>query len=413
MRTNRRVFLGAGLAAVGGTALSACSGQTGGGAASPGPVDAADADAAATRIAASTVPFFGERQAGISTPPQAHAIFRAFDLEDVGDAARERAQLEGVLRVWTDDAARLTSGRGGLADNDAELADGPANLTVTVGFGPRLFDLIGLPERRPAWLQPLPPFEIDRLEDEWSGGDLLVQVCADDPLIVANASRVLAAGVRGAARSRWTQSGFRRAAGTTAPGTTQRNLFGQLDGTINPDPAGPAVFCGPDEPQAWMRGGAGLVLRRIAMDLTLWEAVDPPQRDLSMGRRQRTGAPLTGERETDPVDLDAIDSTGLPVIPAESHVARAHARSPEEVFLRRPYNFLVDVSGAPPSAGLLFAAYAANPERQFLPVQQRLAAVDLLNTWTTPIGSAVFALPPGVPAPGAGTGGYLGEPMLA
>ena len=46
--------------------------------------------------------------------------------------------------------------------------------------------------------------------------------------------------------------------------------------------------------------------------------------------------------------------------------------------------------------------------RQFLPVQARLAASDAMNAWTVPIGSAVFALPPGC-APG----GYVGEGLLA
>ena len=31
---------------------------------------------------------------------------------------------------------------------------------------------------------------IDRLEDRWSGGDLLLQICADDPLTVAHSARV-------------------------------------------------------------------------------------------------------------------------------------------------------------------------------------------------------------------------------
>jgi dye decolorizing peroxidase len=60
------------------------------------------------------------------------------------------------------------------------------------------------------------------------------------------------------------------------------------------------------------------------------------------------------------------------------------------------------------NAGLLFAAYMANIETQYVPVQQRLSDLDLLNTWTTPLGSAVFALPPGCQA-----GGYIGEGLLA
>jgi dye decolorizing peroxidase len=59
-------------------------------------------------------------------------------------------------------------------------------------------------------------------------------------------------------------------------------------------------------------------------------------------------------------------------------------------------------------AGHIFTAYAANLDTQFVPVQQTLADQDLLNIWTTPIGSAVFALPPGAPE-----GGWVGESLLA
>lgn len=35
---------------------------------------------------------------------------------------------------------------------------------------------------------------------------------------------------------RWIQAGFRRSYGSEKPGTTMRNLFGQVDGTTNPAP---------------------------------------------------------------------------------------------------------------------------------------------------------------------------------
>jgi dye decolorizing peroxidase len=57
--------------------------------------------------------------------------------------------------------------------------------------------------------------------------------------------------------------------------------------------------------------------------------------------------------------------------------------------------------------GHIFAAYTADIEDRFVPVQQALAELDLLNQWTTPIGSAVFALPPG-----ATEGGWVGETLL-
>ena len=55
----------------------------------------------------------------------------------------------------------------------------------------------------------------------------------------------------------------------------------------------------------------------------------------------------------------------------------------------------------------MFVAYQADPVRQFVPVQARLADLDLLNLWTTPVGSAVFAV-----LPGAREGEVLGEAML-
>ena len=68
---------------------------------------------------------------------------------------------------------------------------------------------------------------------------------------------------RSFARVRWAQRGFRRSAAARPPGHTQRNLMGQLDGTVNPTGTrlDRAVWVdrGPD----WLRGGTTLVLRRI------------------------------------------------------------------------------------------------------------------------------------------------------
>ncbi len=58
-------------------------------------------------------------------------------------------------------------------------------------------------------------------------------------------------------------------------------------------------------------------------------------------------------------------------------------------------------------SGLIFVSFQADIDRQFTPMQQRLADLDLLNEWTTPIGSAVFAIPPG-----CREGGFIGETLL-
>lgn len=359
-------------------------------------------------VGTTTERFHGARQAGITTPPQANAAFVGFDLA----AGAMRAEVQGVLRAWSQDAARLTEGRGGLADLEPELAEDPARLTVTIGLGPGLFDAIGMPERRPSWLRPLPAFpQIDQLEDRWCGGDLLLQVCADDPLVVSHAARILASGVRGVAEQKWSQRGFRKAVGTDPAGRTQRNLFGQIDGTVNPteeDVDFDQLLFSDGSDQRWMRGGSSLVLRRIRMTMDTWEEIDRRSRELSVGRTLDTGAPLTGTAEHDPADFEAVDAVGLPVIPPESHMARARQHDRDEAMLRRPYNYDDPPEGERMSnTGLLFTAYQADPVRSYIPVQQRLAEKDALNTWTTPIGSAVFALPPGAPE-----GGYVGQGLF-
>nr|WP_205808787.1 Dyp-type peroxidase [Micromonospora sp. HNM0581] len=349
-------------------------------------------------------PFHGVRQAGIVEEPQAHGAFVALTLRPGSD----RASLGRLLRLLSDDAARLTQGRPALADTEPELGLLPARLTVTFGFGPGLYAAAGLDDRRPPSVADLPPFRIDRLEPRWSGGDLLVQICADDPITVAHAQRVLVKDSRPFATVRWVQQGFRRAAGAE-PGRTQRNLFGQLDGTANPKPGAPletAVWVteGPD----WLRDSTTLVVRRISMNMETWDLLGRTDRELSVGRRLDSGAPLTGTLEHDEPDFAAVGPDGLTVIPDFSHLTRAHVTDDRLRILRRPYNYDgVPAADGTADSGLIFAAYQADIAAQFLPIQRRLAEQDLLNEWTTPIGSAVFAVPPGCPE-----GGWVGQQLL-
>lgn len=344
------------------------------------------------------VPFFGERQAGVGTPPPGFLALLAFDLASGVD----RDALVRLLRIWTDDAARLTQGRPGLADSEPELAAVPASLTVTVGFGPDVFRVARRESRRPSWLGPLPPFGVDDLRGEWSGGDLALQLCADDPVTLAHAARVLVRQASTFAALRWVQRGFRYAPGAVAPGTTMRNLFGQVDGTRNLVP-------GRDDDLIWltdgpMAGGTGMVVRRIAMDLDAWEQLDRPAREQVVGRRLSDGSPLTGRAERDEPDLAATGPDGLTVIPGFAHIRRARTDDPRHRFLRRGYSY---DDGAGRDAGLVFVTFQADVAAQFVPVQRRLDEMDLMNTWTTPIGSAVFAVPGG-----AAPGEYLGHRLL-
>ncbi len=389
----------------------------------------ADADSVAPRRdlggvnGTSTEPFYGRHQAGVETVAQAHAHFLAFTLRPGAGAA----EVVRWLRLLTADAAALTQGDAPLADSEPELADGPARLTVTFGFGPGLVALAGK-QHVPDWLRPLERFQIDDLDPALCAGDLLLQICGDDPLVLAHARRMLFKDSRSFAEMAWQRDGFRRAYGSAGEGKTQRNLFGQLDGTASPGPgsedfarlvwgeskgSGDAVFSARGEPPtdlgeslpAWLSGGTSLVLRDISMNLDTWDQADRPAREFALGRRLDDGAPLSGRTEFDVPDFTAVDERGLTRISAASHIARARTGlGPEAQIHRRTYNYETGAGGA---AGLLFASFQASIDRQFLPIQRRLAEVDLLNEWTTPIGSTVWAIPPG-----AAEGEYVGETLF-
>lgn len=359
--------------------------------------------------APSTVAFHGPHQAGIATPAQDRLAFAAFDVTtgDVGE-------LAAMLRVWTEAAAALTAGRpvpGDSTSPQAPPADtgeasglGPSRLTVTVGFGPSLFDLrFGLADRRPAALADLPPLPGDELEAMRSGGDLAIQACADDPQVAFHAVRNLARLGRGVVAMRWSQLGFGRTSATGASQATPRNLMGFKDGTRNvrgddTDMLDRHVWVGSEGDQAWLRGGSYLVARRIRMSIESWDRDFLADQERVMGRRKVTGAPLTGRGEFDTPDLDAVDAQGRPVIDPRAHIRLASPRRNDGArLLRRGYSFTdgVDPLTGQLDAGLFFICFQQDPRRAFVPIQRRLAS-DLLTEYLKHTGSALFACPPGV-----------------
>ncbi len=350
-------------------------------------------------------PFYGPHQGGIATVPQGYATLMAFDLRP---EHRTAASLRSIMKLWTADAARLTQGLPAIADTEPELAASPARLTVTVGYGPTLFDALRMTRARPATLHELPAFSVDRLEPRWGGAHLLVQLCADSPLPISHAARVLTKNVRSMATVRWVQRGFREPIRAEEPGGSMRNLMGQVDGTVNLTESQFDRFVwdgGEDQP--WFAGGTVMVVRRIRAELDTWDQLGRDTKELVVGRTLDSGAPLTGQRESDEPDFDAHVG-GIPVIPPNSHIARARHHTDSEQFLRRPYNY----DDPPPArqisdSGLLFLAFQRDPATQFVPVQQRISDGDALNEWVTPVGSATFAMLPGVR-----DGEYLGQPLL-
>lgn len=411
--SGRRTFL-AGLAGVGiGAAATLGSQQLAQGLAAP------EAEPEPP-LAQAKIPFYGQRQAGIDTPPPAYGVFIALTLnQDL-----EAEGLKRLLTLLTRDAARLTQGQPSITDQEPELAPVPAQLTVTLGFGEKIFELTD-PAKKPAWLKPLPAFpQIDQLQDRWSGGDLLLQLCCQDRFTLAHAQRVLLKTARSFASVHWVQEGFRRAYGSEKTGQTMRNLFGQVDGTINPSTEDGSmesqVWGGHEKLTAWEEGGTSLVIRRIHMNLDTWDQADRPAREDAIGRKLSNGAPLTGQEERDPADLSATNELGFTVIAPYAHIRRASAQGPTEQILRRGYSYDLPVaaaggfsnhgetSGGVSNSGLIFCSYQTDPVQQFLPIQERLAQLDMLNTWTVPIGSAVFAIPAGCQEDG-----FIGQSLFS
>ena len=358
------------------------------------------AEAAATPGTA--VPFHGDHQAGIASAVQDRLHMAAFDLR-----TDDRAAVVRMLRRWTAAAERMTRGLetvdGGAAptvadappeDTGEALALPPARLTLTLGLGPGFFAKTGLAGRRPPALIDLPRFKGDELDPARSGGDLVVQACADDPQVAVHAVRNLARMAMGTAAVRWSQLGFGRTSTTTPTEQTPRNLFGFKDGTrnITGDDAAALtrhVWVGAGDEPAWM---PGQLPRR------------PAHRDADreLGPGLAAGA---GGRHRTAQDLRCPAGRGRRARPGErrgaaaaSHVALAHPDANGGVrILRRGYSYVDGSDGfGHLDAGLFFLAYCRDPRTQYVPLQTRLARSDAMAEYLTHTASGVYAVPPGV-----------------
>ncbi|WP_399091785.1 iron uptake transporter deferrochelatase/peroxidase subunit [Streptomyces sp. BBFR2] len=400
---SRRKLLGwggAGLAvgavAAGGSAVALRSGDA--------------APAGADAVAGAAVPFHGAHQAGIATAVQDRLHFAAFDV-----ITDDREALISLLKEWTKAAAAMTAGDpvgdgavGGLAeappdDTGEALGLPPSRLTLTFGVGPTLFtkdgrDRFKIADRRPDALIDLPQFPGDNLDKARSGGDLCVQACADDPQVAVHAIRNLARIGFGKVAIRWSQLGFGKTSSTTPGAQTPRNMFGFKDGTENvagddPKALDKHVWVPPSEAKggaAWMAGGSYLVARRIRMHIETWDRTSLKEQEDVFGRDKAEGAPAGRSHERDAVHLPSM----LPT----AHVRLAHPDSNGGIrILRRGYSFTDGTDGLGRlDAGLFFLAYQRDVRHGFVPLQRKLARHDALNEYIQHVGSAVFAVVPGV-----------------
>ncbi|MET8297048.1 iron uptake transporter deferrochelatase/peroxidase subunit [Streptomyces sp. NPDC001272] len=360
-------------------------------------------DLAPAASAGAAVPFHGEHQAGIASAVQDRLHFAAFDVK-----TKDREELVRLLKDWTAAARLMTAGlpvgdvyegvpEAPPTDTGEALGLKPSRLTLTIGFGPGLFakDRFGLEGKRPEALVDLEAFPGDNLDPARSGGDLCVQACADDPQVAVHAIRQLARIGFGKVAVRWSQLGFGKTSSTTPDEQTPRNMMGFKDGTRNISGTDTAaldkhVWVGAGDGSAWLTGGSYLVARRIRMHIETWDRTSLREQEDVFGRDKGEGAAVGKSKERDEPFLKAMKP--------DAHVRLAHPDSNDGVaILRRGYSFTDGTDGLGRlDAGLFFLAYQRDVRKGFVAIQRRLSKNDALNEYIQHVGSAVFAVPPGV-----------------
>jgi dye decolorizing peroxidase len=220
------------------------------------------------------------------------------------------------------------------------------------------------------------------------GGDVMVQLCASDPLLLPGAAAAIAS-VTGL-RERWRQAAFR---GPNVPigaqGSAPRNLLGFVDGIVVP--RGDAEYAR----DVWLpsgtpvAGGTIAVVRRMEIDVDRFLAQAVADQERIIGRRRESAAPLSGGAAATNPDLGAKTPSGAYVIPADAHLRRANPVSTGvPTMLRRSYSF------ADTASGLLFVSFQ-NDLRTFVATLNRMSNSDALLDYTTTTRSGTFLVLPG------------------
>ena len=398
-----RIGLGTVGLAAGGSLLSACSPR------SANHSLVSDSAQEASAMASAITPFYGDHQAGIITPAQRHVYFLVLDLH-----TQNLSEIQAVFKGWTQSAYKLTLGQNVHAydsnphvpPTDTGEADSlnAYNLTLTFGVSPSFLTKLGLSSQAPAELVDLPLFPRDQIRKEFSGGDICIQACADDPQVAFHAVRQLVRQARNSVTMKWSQMGFNSFDHIQ---DTPRNLFGFRDGTANQETLkNPNQHIWADAP-GWMQGGSYLVARKIQMHLETWDRTSLTGQEETFARKRPSGAALgSATNEFESFDVNAKDSKGELVIPDISHLGLAKRTGMQ--LLRRSYSY---ASGIDPvtgqfDAGLLFISFQKSPG-QFIAVQSAFGRIDKMNEYVTHIGSGLFACFGGIKE-----GQYIGQSLL-
>lgn len=346
------------------------------------------------------ISFYGKHQAGITTPMQKNIYFVVLDLRTT-----DKNELIQLFKDWTDYSQKLVNGElvkkdGSNAllppsDTGETVGLNPYRLTLTFGVSASFLTKLGLEKKRPKLFRDLPAFPKEQLREQYTGGDIVIQACADDEQVAFHAVRNLIRKGRNKVTMKWSQSGF-VAIGDRME--TPRNLFGFKDGTANVTTEKDIDKVVWADSQDWMKNGSYMAVRRIIMHLETWDRTNLQEQENTFGRYKESGAPFGKKNEFDEVDLS--------LLPVDSHVRLA--KEVDLPILRRSYSYSdgIDPKTGQFDAGLLFIAFQKDPDR-FVKIQTNLGADDKMNEYVTHIGSGLFACFGGVKE-----GGYIGQDLF-
>lgn len=346
------------------------------------------------------ISFYGKHQAGITTPMQKNIYFVVLDLRTT-----DKNELIQLFKDWTDYSEKLVNGdlvkKDGSnallppSDTGETVGLNPYRLTLTFGVSASFLTKLGLEKKRPKLFRNLPAFPKEQLREQYTGGDIVIQACADDEQVAFHAVRNLIRKGRNKVTMKWSQSGF-AAIGDRME--TPRNLFGFKDGTANVTTEKDFDKVVWSDSQDWMKNGSYMAVRRIIMHLETWDRTNLQEQENTFGRYKESGAPFGKTNEFDEVDLS--------LLPVDSHVRLA--KEVNLPILRRSYSYSdgIDPKTGQFDAGLLFIAFQKDPDR-FVKIQTNLGADDKMNEYVTHIGSGLFACFGGVKE-----GGYIGQDLF-
>ena len=346
------------------------------------------------------ISFYGKHQAGITTPMQKNIYFVVLDLRTT-----DKNELIQLFKDWTDYSQKLVNGElvkkdGSNAllppsDTGETVGLNPYRLTLTFGVSASFLTKLGLEKKRPKLFRDLPAFPKEQLREQYTGGDIVIQACADDEQVAFHAVRNLIRKGRNKVTMKWSQSGF-AAIGDRME--TPRNLFGFKVGTANVTTEKDFDKVVWDDSNDWMKNGSYMAVRRIIMHLETWDRTNLQEQENTFGRYKESGAPFGKQNEFDEVDLS--------LLPVDSHVRLA--KEVDLPILRRSYSYSdgIDPKTGQFDAGLLFIAFQKDPDR-FVKIQTNLGADDKMNEYVTHIGSGLFACFGGVKE-----GGYIGQDLF-